>query len=91
MNQIEEDMNVIKGKITQVEALYKKHLLPGFDDRQVEEESMERLSEEITLVTNSIRKKLKTFSSFNRVKKRLKRFIMNPCIHQSQHLYSLKY
>ncbi len=36
--------------VSLIESLYKKHLLPGFDDRQQEEQSIERISEEITLV-----------------------------------------
>ena len=37
--------------VSKVDSLYKKHLLPGFDDRQHEERSIERLSDEIMLVS----------------------------------------
>jgi hypothetical protein len=84
--------------VTQIEALYKKHLLPGFDDRQSEERSIERLSDDITLVLYFQFYKNKTqmqshtswISSFKRAKKRLNESMMSPKVLHSPELHKAK-
>ncbi|KAL2917489.1 t-SNARE affecting a late Golgi compartment protein 2 [Polyrhizophydium stewartii] len=46
--QIEEDISALRDKISALEAAYKRHLLPGFDDRLGEEQSIDRLTQDVT-------------------------------------------
>ncbi|KAJ3136580.1 hypothetical protein HK101_003985 [Irineochytrium annulatum] len=43
-------MEKIKTRVIELENLQKKHLLPGFDDRLGDEQSIDRLTEQITTV-----------------------------------------
>lgn len=53
-------MNAIKERITFLESLHRKHLLPGFDDRGGEEYSIEKTSDEIMNLFTSCQKKIKS-------------------------------
>ncbi|KAF9159872.1 hypothetical protein DFQ26_006098 [Actinomortierella ambigua] len=48
VDEVNEELERIKVNIQKLEALHKKHLLPGFDDRIQEERDIERLTDEIT-------------------------------------------
>ncbi|KAG0231929.1 hypothetical protein BGW41_002012 [Actinomortierella wolfii] len=48
VDEVNEELDRIKANIQKLEAMHKKHLLPGFDDRIQEERDIERLTDEIT-------------------------------------------
>ncbi|KAJ3093982.1 hypothetical protein HK100_006326, partial [Physocladia obscura] len=49
VDEVDEDIIKIKAKITELEVMHKKHLLPGFsDDRIGSEQNIERFAEQIT-------------------------------------------
>ncbi|KAJ2347173.1 Integral membrane protein SED5 [Coemansia sp. RSA 2671] len=48
VEDVGEQMDDIARKIKRLEALHKKHLLPGFDDRSAEEREINMLTQEIT-------------------------------------------
>ncbi|KAF9409980.1 hypothetical protein BGZ76_005583 [Entomortierella beljakovae] len=48
VDEVDEQLEKIKANIQRLDALHKKHLLPGFDDRIQEERDIERLTDEIT-------------------------------------------
>ncbi|KAJ3098873.1 hypothetical protein HDU97_003686 [Phlyctochytrium planicorne] len=50
VDEVEEEMERIKAKVIELESFQKKRLLPGFDDRIGDEQSIDRLSEQITSV-----------------------------------------
>ncbi|KAJ2002677.1 Integral membrane protein SED5 [Coemansia sp. RSA 2322] len=47
-DDVNEQMDDIARKIKRLEALHKKHVLPGFDDRSGEERAINQLTQEIT-------------------------------------------
>ncbi|KAF9974036.1 hypothetical protein BGZ73_002682 [Actinomortierella ambigua] len=51
VDEVNEELDRIRANIQRLEALHKKHLLPGFDDRIQEERDIERLTDEITAVS----------------------------------------
>ncbi|KAL0079115.1 t-SNARE [Phycomyces blakesleeanus] len=48
VDQVDDALDHIKEKITRLEGMHRKHLLPGFDDRSSDEEAIERLTSDIT-------------------------------------------
>ncbi|KAI8374248.1 t-SNARE [Radiomyces spectabilis] len=48
VDEVDDALDAIKGKISQLEGMHRKHLLPGFDDRSSDEEAIERMTSEIT-------------------------------------------
>ncbi|KAJ3340594.1 hypothetical protein HDU93_006709 [Gonapodya sp. JEL0774] len=48
VEEVEERMDAIKRKLTDLQQLHKKSLLPGFDDRRAEELSIKNLTQDIT-------------------------------------------
>lgn len=50
---------MIKERISFLETLHRKHLLPGFDDRGGEESSIEKTSDEIMNLFSSCQKRIK--------------------------------
>ncbi|KAJ3415018.1 hypothetical protein HDV05_005663 [Chytridiales sp. JEL 0842] len=48
VGEFDEEVENIKIKITELEGLHRKHLLPGFDDRIGDEQSIERLTSQIS-------------------------------------------
>ncbi|KAF9021543.1 hypothetical protein BGZ52_001649 [Haplosporangium bisporale] len=48
VDEVDEELERIKGNVQKLDAMHKKHLLPGFDDRIQEERDIERLTDEIT-------------------------------------------
>ena len=67
---VEEEITAIKDKISFLESLHRKHLLPGFDDRGGEEYSIEKTSNEIMTMFSNCQKKIKNIpgSSQNQAK-----------------------
>eukprot|EP00842_Homolaphlyctis_polyrhiza_P004444 jgi/Hompol1/4/HPOL_000586-RA len=59
VEEVEEDIKIIREKITLLENSHKKHLLPGFDDRLGEEQSIERLTDDITKRFQDAQKRIK--------------------------------
>ncbi|KAJ3295486.1 hypothetical protein HK104_002625 [Borealophlyctis nickersoniae] len=51
VDEVEEEVQRIKDKIAELDALHKKHLLPGFDDQLGAEQSIDRLTDQITQVS----------------------------------------
>ncbi|KAF9426810.1 hypothetical protein BGZ94_005988 [Podila epigama] len=50
VDEVDEELERIKANVQKLDAMHKKHLLPGFDDRLQEERDIERLTDEITQV-----------------------------------------
>ncbi|KAI8089875.1 t-SNARE [Halteromyces radiatus] len=48
VEEVDESLGQIKDKITRLETMHRKHLLPGFDDRSSDEAAIERLTSNIT-------------------------------------------
>ncbi|KAL1929522.1 hypothetical protein VTP01DRAFT_1660 [Rhizomucor pusillus] len=48
VEEVDEALDKIKDKITRLEGMHRKHLLPGFDDRTSDEAAIENLTSEIT-------------------------------------------
>ncbi|TPX33378.1 hypothetical protein SmJEL517_g03763 [Synchytrium microbalum] len=59
VEEVEEETERISDKIHELEALHKKHLLPGFDDRIGEEQSIEALTDKITSMFQECQRKIK--------------------------------
>ncbi|KAJ3349535.1 hypothetical protein HDU83_000453 [Entophlyctis luteolus] len=60
VDEVDDDIAKIKLKISDLEALHKKHLLPGFgDDRIVNEQSIERLTDQITSMFRNAQRSIK--------------------------------
>jgi syntaxin 16 len=55
---VEEEIKIIKERISFLESLQRKHLMPGFDDRGGEEYSIEKTSDEIMNLFSSCQKKI---------------------------------
>ncbi|KAI8375288.1 t-SNARE [Choanephora cucurbitarum] len=60
VDEVDEALDLIKDKITKLEGMHRKHLLPGFDDRTADEAAIEALTQEIT-------------SEFYRIKREIQR------------------
>ncbi|KAH6567290.1 hypothetical protein BASA50_002656 [Batrachochytrium salamandrivorans] len=67
VDEIEEDIGVLRDKLTSLEASYKKHLLPGFDDRIGDEQSIERLTSDVTKIFQQVQLKIKRVHMESRV------------------------
>ncbi|KNC96684.1 uncharacterized protein SPPG_07897 [Spizellomyces punctatus DAOM BR117] len=63
VDEVDEDVDRIKARLTELEALHKKHLLPGFDDRLGEEQSIERLTTNITDMFRECERKVKRIAN----------------------------
>ncbi|KAI8976086.1 t-SNARE [Pilobolus umbonatus] len=48
VDEVDEGLDVLKDKITKLEGMHRKHLLPGFTDRSTDEEAINNLTTEIT-------------------------------------------
>ncbi|KAI9008240.1 t-SNARE [Gaertneriomyces semiglobifer] len=59
VDEVDEEIDRIKARLTELEALHKKHLLPGFDDRRGDEQSMERLTNNIADMFRECERKVK--------------------------------
>ncbi|KAI9104103.1 t-SNARE [Phlyctochytrium arcticum] len=59
VDEVEEVIDRIKARITELESLHKKHLLPGFDDSSREEQSIERLTDNIGEMFRECERKVK--------------------------------
>ncbi|KAI9209790.1 t-SNARE [Polychytrium aggregatum] len=58
VDEVEEVIGRIKEKLTTLQALQKKHLMPGFDDNLEDEETIERLNETIAKMFQDCKKKI---------------------------------
>ncbi|KAJ3332111.1 hypothetical protein HDU76_001255 [Blyttiomyces sp. JEL0837] len=63
VDEVDEDIEQIKLRITELESLHKKNLLPGFDDRIGSEQSIERLSDSIMTMFQVCQKKIKRINA----------------------------
>ncbi|KAG5460151.1 MAG: t-SNARE [Olpidium bornovanus] len=61
--QVDEIVEQTKAKISKLAGMHKKHLLPGFDDRSVDEASIEALTDEITSSFHECQKRIKDIGS----------------------------
>ncbi|KAI9341267.1 t-SNARE [Zopfochytrium polystomum] len=59
VDEVDEDIDLIKNKMLELDALHKKHLLPGFDDRIGDEQSIERMTGQITAMFTKCQRKIK--------------------------------
>ncbi|KAI8589405.1 t-SNARE [Geranomyces variabilis] len=59
VDEVDEEVIRIKARITELEALHKKHLLPGFDDRMNDEKSIDALTTNITDMFRECERKVK--------------------------------
>ncbi|KAJ3020772.1 hypothetical protein HKX48_000223 [Thoreauomyces humboldtii] len=59
VDEVDEEVDRIKARITELEALHKRHLLPGFDDRMTDEQSIDRLTTNITDMFRDCERKVK--------------------------------
>ncbi|KAG0227099.1 hypothetical protein BGW42_003157 [Actinomortierella wolfii] len=59
VDEVNEELDRIKANIQKLEAMHKKHLLPGFDDRIQEERDIERLTDEITAQFHACQRRIK--------------------------------
>ncbi|CDS10146.1 hypothetical protein LRAMOSA02823 [Lichtheimia ramosa] len=48
VEEVDETLDQIKDKISRLEGMHRKHLLPGFDDRSSDEAAIEKLTSDIT-------------------------------------------
>ncbi|KAL0135694.1 t-SNARE [Mucor lusitanicus] len=48
VDEVDEALDVVKDKITKLEGMHRKHLLPGFDDRTSDEAAINNLTQQIT-------------------------------------------
>ncbi|KAI9472380.1 MAG: t-SNARE [Benjaminiella poitrasii] len=48
VDEVDEALDIVKDKITKLEGMHRKHLLPGFDDRTSDEAAIDSLTQEIT-------------------------------------------
>ncbi|TPX39456.1 hypothetical protein SeMB42_g05871 [Synchytrium endobioticum] len=63
VEEVEEVVERIRGKLSELEALHRKHLLPGFDDRIGEEQSIETLADSVTRMFHECQRKIKRVSN----------------------------
>ncbi|KAG0367806.1 t-SNARE [Gamsiella multidivaricata] len=66
VDEVDEELERIKANIQKLDAMHKKHLLPGFDDRIQEERDIERLTEEITQQFHGCQRRIKRINSESR-------------------------
>ncbi|KAF9944737.1 hypothetical protein BGZ70_004391 [Mortierella alpina] len=66
VDEVDEELNRIKANIQRLDAMHKKHLLPGFDDRIQEERDIERLTDEITQQFHASQKRIKRINAESR-------------------------
>ncbi|KAI8823970.1 t-SNARE [Fimicolochytrium jonesii] len=59
VDEVDEDVDRIRARITELDALHKKHLLPGFDDQMSDEQSIDRLTTAITDMFRDCERKVK--------------------------------
>ncbi|KAG0240270.1 hypothetical protein BGX31_002137 [Mortierella sp. GBA43] len=63
VEEVDEELDKIKANIQKLDAMHKKHLLPGFDDRLQEERDIERLTDEITQQFHACQRRIKKIQS----------------------------
>ncbi|KAI9030424.1 t-SNARE [Hyaloraphidium curvatum] len=66
VDDLEEDMTKIKELLGQLQALHKRHLMPGFDDRGEEEREIELMTTDITNLFQSCQRRIKRIQTQSR-------------------------
>ncbi|KAG0198566.1 hypothetical protein BGX28_007989 [Mortierella sp. GBA30] len=66
VDEVDEELERIKTNIHKLDAMHKKHLLPGFDDRIQEERDIERLTDEITQQFHASQRRIKRINTESR-------------------------
>ncbi|KAG0261885.1 hypothetical protein BG011_000582 [Mortierella polycephala] len=66
VEEVDEELSRIKTNIQKLDAMHKKHLLPGFDDRIQEEREIERLTDEITQQFHASQRRIKQIQAESR-------------------------
>ncbi|KAG0033683.1 hypothetical protein BGZ81_007681 [Podila clonocystis] len=66
VDEVDEELERIKGNVQKLDAMHKKHLLPGFDDRIQEERDIERLTDEITQQFHTCQRWIKRINNESR-------------------------
>ncbi|KAF8984682.1 hypothetical protein BGZ46_007283 [Entomortierella lignicola] len=66
VEEVDDELDKIKANIQRLDAMHKKHLLPGFDDRIQEERDIERLTDEITQQFHASQRRIKRINTESR-------------------------
>ncbi|KAK3815638.1 MAG: t-SNARE [Linnemannia elongata] len=66
VDEVDEELEKIKVNVQKLDAMHKKHLLPGFDDRIQEERDIERLTDEITQQFHASQRRIKRINAESR-------------------------
>ncbi|KAG0052341.1 hypothetical protein BGZ83_002734 [Gryganskiella cystojenkinii] len=66
VDEVDEELDKIKTNVQKLDAMHKKHLLPGFDDRIQEEKDIERLTDEITQQFHNCQRRIKRIHAESR-------------------------
>ncbi|KAG0268631.1 hypothetical protein BGZ95_002390 [Linnemannia exigua] len=66
VDDVDEELEKIKVNVQKLDAMHKKHLLPGFDDRIQEERDIERLTDEITQQFHASQRRIKRINADSR-------------------------
>ncbi|KAG9303900.1 hypothetical protein G9A89_005810 [Geosiphon pyriformis] len=67
VDDVDKDIEEIKRLVTILEGLHKKHILPGFADRSVEEEEIEKITRDITKLFHESQQKLRRIADESRL------------------------
>ncbi|KAF8928433.1 hypothetical protein BGZ47_001643 [Haplosporangium gracile] len=66
VDEVDDELEKIKVNVQKLDAMHKKHLLPGFDDRIQEERDIERLTDEITQQFHACQRRIKRINAESR-------------------------
>ncbi|KAG0371342.1 hypothetical protein BGX24_001738 [Mortierella sp. AD032] len=66
VDEVDDELEKIKVNVQKLDAMHKKHLLPGFDDRIQEERDIERLTDEITQQFHASQRRIKRINADSR-------------------------
>ncbi|KAF9536879.1 hypothetical protein EC957_009497 [Mortierella hygrophila] len=66
VDEVDDELEKIKANVQKLDAMHKKHLLPGFDDRIQEERDIERLTDEITQQFHASQRRIKRINAESR-------------------------
>ncbi|KAF9118753.1 hypothetical protein BGW39_000886 [Mortierella sp. 14UC] len=66
VDEVDDELEKIKVNVQKLDAMHKKHLLPGFDDRIQEERDIERLTDEITQQFHASQRRIKRINAESR-------------------------
>ncbi|KAF9909275.1 hypothetical protein EC991_008912 [Linnemannia zychae] len=66
VDEVDDELEKIKVNVQKLDAMHKKHLLPGFDDRIQEERAIEQLTDEITKQFHASQRRIKRINAESR-------------------------